>query len=53
MMEYIREIAHKRACAVVELVVVAANENAYAFYRHLGLKEKTIVMEWLLTEENN
>jgi ribosomal protein S18 acetylase RimI-like enzyme len=50
LMEYAKAFAKSRGCARVELNVWAANENARAFYQHLGMREQRIVLEFFLTD---
>jgi ribosomal protein S18 acetylase RimI-like enzyme len=45
MMSYIMELAKEEKCDVIELQVNSKNKNATGFYEHLGMKEKSRIME--------
>ena len=45
MMKYIMEQAKEEKCDVIELQVNSRNKNAIGFYEHLGMKEKSKIME--------
>lgn len=48
MMNYIMELAKEEKCDVIELQVNSRNKNAIGFYEHLGMKEKSRIMELTL-----
>ena len=48
MFSYIKDIAKENECDTIELGVNVKNEIAIEFYKSIGMKEKNIVMDYII-----
>lgn len=47
---FVKDLARKTGCYEVTLNVWAGNDSAIHFYKKMGLKEKSTMMEWIVSE---
>ena len=53
LFEYIKQYAKENGCSTVTLNVDYFNQNAYDFYKHLGMKEYMCDMEYIVEDEKH
>lgn len=51
LFDYVKEEAKNRGCYELTLNAWLDNKNALAFYKKMGMKERTVIMEYILEDK--